>query len=102
MEKEDKFLRKRIIDECWLQKVRWRGKGARMLKKKGRRYTMWWSGKGDGVDCVGVMVKEELFEKVTEVRRVRDRVMAVVLIFGKDDVEVDLCVFSAKWKKFGR
>ena len=28
---------------------------------------LWWSGKGDGVGCVGVMVKEELCEKVVEV-----------------------------------
>ena len=55
-----------------LQEVRWRGKGARMLVIKGRRYKLWWSGKGDGVGGVGVMVKEELCEKVVEVRRVSD------------------------------
>ena len=38
-----------------------------MLGMKGRRYKMWWSGKGDGVGGVGVMVKEELCKKVVEV-----------------------------------
>ena len=41
---------------------------------KGRRYRLWWSGKGD--DGVSVMVKEELCEKVVEVS---DRVMTVGL-----------------------
>ena len=35
---------------------------------------MWWYGDGG----VGVMVKEELCEKVVEVRRVSDRVMTAV------------------------
>ena len=36
------------------------------------RYKLWWYGKGDGVGGVGVMVKEELCEKVVEVKRVSD------------------------------
>ena len=31
-----------------MQEVRWREKGARILGMKGRRYKLWWSGKGDG------------------------------------------------------
>ena len=50
-----------------------------MLGMKGRRYKLWWSGKGDGVGGVEVMVKEELCENVVEVRRVGDRVMTVVV-----------------------
>ena len=52
-----------------------------MLGLKGRRYDLWWSGKGDGVGGVGVMVKEELCEKVVEVRRVSDRLMTVAVVF---------------------
>ena len=66
---------KRIIDVPCLQEVRWRGQGARMLWMKGRRYKLWWSGRGDGVGGVGVMVKEDLCEKVVEVRRISNRVM---------------------------
>ena len=51
---------------CCLQEVRWRGQGAKILGMKGRRYKLWWSGKGDGVGGVGAMVKEELCEKVVE------------------------------------
>ena len=55
---------------CCLQEVRWIEQGARMLGVKGRRYRLWWSGKGYGVGSVGVMVKEELCEKVVKIRRV--------------------------------
>ena len=49
-----------------------------MMGMKGRRYKLWWSGKGDVFGGVGVMVKE-LRGKVLEVRRVRDGVMIVVV-----------------------
>ena len=64
--------------------VRWRGQGARMLRMEGRRYKLWWSGKGDGVDGVEVLVKEELCEKVVEVRRASDRAMTAVVVFEED------------------
>ena len=63
-------LRERMIDVCCLQEVRWRGQGASILWMEERRNKLWWSGKVDGVDGVGVMVKEDLCEKVVEVRRV--------------------------------
>ena len=50
-----------------------------MLGMEGRRYKLWWSGKEDGVVGVGVLLKEELCEKVAEVRTVSDRVMTVVV-----------------------
>ena len=51
---------------------------------KVRRYRLWWSGKGNGVGGVGVMVKDELCEKVVEVRRVSDRLMSVFVVFEED------------------
>ena len=65
-------LRKRMIDVCCLQEVRWRVQGARIHGMDGRRNKLWWSGKDDGVGGVGVMVKEEFPVKVVEVRRVSD------------------------------
>ena len=69
-------LRKRMINVCCLQEVRWRGQGTRMLVMNGWRYKLRWSGKGDGV---GVMVREKLCDKVVEVRRLSDRVKTVVV-----------------------
>ena len=45
---------------CCLKEVRWTELGARMLGMKGRRYKLFWSRKGDGVDGAGDVVKEEL------------------------------------------
>ena len=55
----------------------------------GRRYKLWWSGKGDGVGGVGVMVKEGLCENVVVVERVSDRVMIVVVF--EDGVLRSIC-----------
>ena len=73
-------LRKRRMDVCCLQEGRWRRQGARFFGVKGRRYKLWWSGNSNGTGGVGVLVKEELCEKVVEVRRRNDRVMTVVIV----------------------
>ena len=82
-------LRKRMSDVCCLQEMRWREQGARMLGIKGRRYKLWWPEKGDGVGGVGVIVKEELSEKVVQVRRVSYRVMTLVVV--EEDVLTLIC-----------
>ena len=55
-------LRKRLIDVCCLQDVRWKEQISRMLGMEGRRYRLCWSRKGDGVGSVGVMMNEDLCE----------------------------------------
>ena len=50
---------------CCLQKVRCREQGARFVGIRGRRYKLWWTGNNDGIG-VGILVKEERFEKVIE------------------------------------
>ena len=72
-------FKKRMIDVCCLRKVRQGRRNAKMLGMKRRRHKLWWSGKGDGVDGVGVMM--EMCEKVVEVIRVNDRVMTRVAVF---------------------
>lgn len=86
-------LRKRRVDVCCLQEVRWRGQGARFMGVKGRRYKLWWSGNSEGIGGVGVLVKEELCEKVVEVRRRSDRVMTVIMAFEEEVVRI-ICVYS--------
>ena len=44
---------------------------------QGRRYRLWWSGNQEGYGGVGVLVKEELYDKVVEARRVNDRVISL-------------------------
>ena len=74
-------LWKRNVDLCCLQEVRWRGRGARLKGLQGRRYKLWWSGNQEGHGGEGVLVKEELYDKVVEVRRVNDRVMSPAIVF---------------------
>ena len=64
---------------------------------KGRRYRLWWSEKGDRVGRVGVIVKEELCEKVVEVRRVSDSDDSCCCL-RRGCAEVDLWVCSTNWK----
>ena len=71
---------------CCLQEVRWRGEGARFFGVKGKRFILWWCG-NDKIGGVGILVKE-LCEKVVEVRRRSDRVMAIGLVFEEEVVRV--------------
>ena len=50
-------LRKRMIDVCCLHETRWRGQGARVLGMIGRRYKMWFFGKGDGVGGICIILE---------------------------------------------
>ena len=84
-------LRKRGIDVWWLQEVRWRGQGAQFMGVKSRRYKLWWAGNSDGTGGVGVLVKEDLCEKLVEVQRKSDRVMTVVMALEEEVVRI-ICV----------
>ena len=84
-------LRKRRMDVCCLQEVRWRGKGAWFMGVKDRRYKLWWSGNSDGTGDEGVLVREEVCKKVVVVRRKSDRVMTVVMALEEEMVKT-ICV----------
>ena len=93
-------LRKRRMDVCCLQEVRWRGHGAQLMGVKGRRYKLWWSGNSDGIGGVGVLVKEELCEKFVEVQRKSDRVMTVVMALEEEVVRI-ICVYDRQSGRTG-
>ena len=54
---------------------------------------MLWSGNNDGIGDVGILVKKELGEKVVEVQRKSDRVMATVLVFEEEVITV-ICAYA--------
>ena len=67
---------------CYLQEVRWRGCGAGLTGLQGSTYKLWWSGNQEGYGGVGVLVKEEQHDEVTEVRREGlDRVISLAIVF---------------------
>ena len=53
---------------------------------------MWWSGNQEGHGGVGVLVKEELYGIVNEVRRVNDRVISLVIVF--EEVLRVVCTYA--------
>ena len=59
---------------------------------QGRRFKLWWSVNQDGYCRAGVVVKEELCDKVVEVRRVNDRVMYFAVVF--EDVVGVVCAYA--------
>ena len=63
---------------------------------KGRRYKLWWSGNSDGMGGVGVLVKEELCEKVMEVRRNSDTVTTL-----EEEVVRIICVYGPQSGRTG-
>jgi len=74
-------LRRRVDVYC-IQEVRWKGLGAYIIGVKQKRYKLWRPGNDSGTRRVGILVKEELCEKVVEVRRKSNRVM--VIAFGEE------------------
>ena len=59
-------MRKRRVDVCCTQEVRWKGQGARFVGNSGRRYKLWWSVNDAGFGGVGILVKEETLWKLEE------------------------------------
>ena len=80
--------KKRKVDVCGLQEVRWKNERTRFLGVFRRRYKLWWSGNSSGIGGVRILVKEELCEKVVDVRRKCDRVMVIVLACGEQVIRV--------------
>ena len=85
-------LRKRKVDVCCIQEVRWKGQGARFVGTSGRRYKLWWSANDAGFGRVEILVKEEISGNVVEVRRKSGRVMAIVLTLGREVMRV-ICAY---------
>ena len=81
-------LRKRGVDVCCMQEVRWKSQGARFVGTSGRRYKLCWSGNDAGFGGVGISEKEEISGNVVEVRRKSDRVMAIAQTFGREVMRI--------------
>ena len=88
-----KELRKRNVDLCCLQEVRWRGCGDGIIGVRGIKYKSWWSGNQEENGGVGVLAEEELHDEVHEVRRINDRVMSLAIVFEEEVVGV-VCAYT--------
>ena len=86
-------LVKRKFGICCIQEVRWRGMGSKFVGSSGRRFKLWWSGNEDKIGGVGILVREDLCMNVVEINRISDKVMVVVIIFGKKVVRI-VCSYA--------
>ena len=86
-------LKKRRVDVCFMQEVRWKGQGARFGGTSGRRYKLWWSGNDARFLWAGILVKEEISGNVAEVRRKSDRVMEIVLNLSRKVMRI-ICAYG--------
>ena len=81
-------LKRRCVDICCVQEVKWKGQGARMI---GNGFKFLWSGSSKAVNGVGVIVANWLVGKIVEVERYSDRVMKVNIVIGDVVWEVVSC-----------
>ena len=87
------FLERRDIDLCCVQETRWRGKSVRMVEGKQARYKIFWIGNSKGTGGVGIFLAEKWVEKVSDIKRVSDRIMIMKLMIGKTIVSA-LCTYA--------
>ena len=92
MELCEKLVR-REVGICCIQEMRWRGMGSKFVGSLDRRFKLWWSGNEDKIGGVGILVREDLCMNVVEINRISDRVMVVVIIFGKKVVRI-VCAYA--------
>ncbi|XP_019264318.1 PREDICTED: uncharacterized protein LOC109241945 [Nicotiana attenuata] len=73
-----KILEKRKINITCVQETRWVGDKAQNVD----RFKLWYSGRVEGRNEVGILVDKDLRELVVEVRRVNDMLMTIKLVVG--------------------
>ena len=83
-----KTLKRRCVDICCLQEVRWKGQGAKMIANG---FKFLWSGGCKAENDVGVIAANWLTGKVVAVERFNDRVMKVNIVIGDVVWEVVSC-----------
>ena len=88
-------LRKSKVDVYYLQKIRWKGRGAWFMGVIERRYKFLHAGTDFGTGGVKMLVKKEVCDEVVEVRRRNDRIMAMVMTFEKEMLKV-ICVYGPR------
>jgi exonuclease III len=82
------MLARRRVDICCIQEVRYRNQGSTTFGSNEQKYKFWYSGNKDGTNGVGILMKQELAEKVIEVERYSDRMMKVKMVIGRVVYEI--------------
>ncbi|XP_063616033.1 craniofacial development protein 2-like [Penaeus indicus] len=78
-------MRQRKVKILCVQEVRWRGGGVREI---GEGYKLYYSGSRTGRNGVGIILDEELKQRVVEVQRPSDRLMTIKVLTGKSRINI--------------
>ncbi|XP_063592165.1 craniofacial development protein 2-like [Penaeus indicus] len=78
-------LKQRKVKILCVQEVRWRGGGVIEI---GEGYKLYYSGNRTGRNGVGIILDEELKQRVVEVQRPSDRLMTIKVLAGKSLVNI--------------
>ena len=74
------MLLRRRLDICILQKVRYKNQGNTAFGSNEEKYKLWYNGNKDGTNGVGILVRQELVERVLNVERYSDSLMKITMI----------------------
>ena len=82
-----KFCIEGKLRVCYIQEIRWKGEGSRILQG----YMLIWKGNSEGKAGVGVLVASDLADRIIRVERLSDRVIAVDLVIDEQIVKMVSC-----------
>ncbi|XP_063611353.1 craniofacial development protein 2-like [Penaeus indicus] len=78
-------MKQRKVKILCVQEVRWKGGGVREI---GEGYKLYYSGSRPGGNGVGIILDEELKQRVVEVQRPSDRLMSIKVLAGKSLINI--------------
>ena len=86
-------LHRRKIDVCCVQETRWRGAGARVMGNGMSRYKFFWQGCKDGNAGVGLLISDRWVNRITDVKRVNERIMCLKVLIS-DKLVTCICAYA--------
>jgi len=85
IEEVDTMIQRRINIMC-LQETKWVGVKAKEMDIAG--FKLWYTGKVRGKNGVGIMVEKVWKESVVDVKRIRDRILALKLLMAQETINI--------------
>ena len=79
----DTMKRRRVNIAC-LQETKWKGKKAKDIDG----FKLWYTGEANNKNGVGIIVDKDLKEKVVDVKRIGDRIIAIKLVLEKEIINI--------------
>ena len=77
-------LRRRNVDICVPQEVRFKKEGTKFVKGGEYEYKLYWMGEEVGQGGVAIMTKSELMQIVVEMKRVSPRIITMDIVIYED------------------